>query len=238
MPGTGGRGRAGRCITEDERHNGHLDEAEAKALLARQGIDSPGRWVVPPPGRDTGWIRTLALLDEAPYPVVVKALVPGLAHKTEAGAVILHIRTREELAETIEAMGARFPCRSILVEEQVAPGLEVIVSGVRDGVFGPLVMVGLGGLLTEVLGDTAFAPAPVTEEDAGRLLDRLRCAPAFDGCRGCAVDRRGLCRAIGGISRLIAAGDIARVEVNPLVVHADRVLALDAKVVLSAQGEK
>jgi acyl-CoA synthetase (NDP forming) len=113
-------------------------------------------------------------------------------------------------------------------------GVEVIVGSVRDPKFGPVVLVGLGGVLTEVLDDTACAIAPVSAGAARRLLLSLRGAPLLLGARGRApVDLAALADLVARISRLAAAHpEVAELELNPVLARASGVLALDARLVL------
>jgi acetyl-CoA synthetase (ADP-forming) len=129
------------------------------------------------------------------YPVVLKGLVPGVVHKTDLGLVRLDIADATALraawreiaasvAASVAAGGHVGGLSGCLVQERVAAGLELIIGIRRDPSYGPLVVVGAGGILVEFLNDIASAPAPLAHDDAERLLRSLRLAPLFAGVRG------------------------------------------------------
>jgi acyl-CoA synthetase (NDP forming) len=127
----------------------------------------------------------------------------------------------------------------VLVCPQEPPGCELVLGVADDAVFGPVVMVGLGGVLVEVLGDVGVAVPPFTAADAGRVLDGLRGAPVLRGARGRPpVDRRAVVQAMLRLQRLALeqAGRIASVDVNPVVARprGEGLVALDALVALRA----
>ena len=133
------------------------------------------------------------------YPVVLKVESPDLPHKTEAGVIRLNLRNADEVREAYQTIMARAnavtpPPRiaGVLVQPMVPQGVEMVVGARIDPLFGPLVVVGLGGMLVEVLKDTALAPAPVTQHEALAMLAQLKGARLLDGFRGMpAVDRGG-----------------------------------------------
>ena len=170
-----------------------------------------------------------AAAEELGYPVALKALASE--HKSEAG-VVLGIAD----GEALEAAYRRLPAGGCSVE-RMAPlesGVELIVGMRRDPRFGPLLLVGLGGVYAEVFRDVAVALAPVDPEDAEELLRSLRCAPLLDGARGRPpLDVAAAARAVSALSHLAARAPwLAEVEVNPLLVTPDGVLGLDARLVL------
>jgi acyl-CoA synthetase (NDP forming) len=118
----------------------------------------------------------------------------------------------------------------------VGAGVELLAGVKRDVRFGPVLLVGLGGVYTEILDDVAVALAPVGEDEAERLLRSLRAAPLLTGARNRKpLDLRSAARAVAALSRAGAAcADVAELEVNPLLVLADGVVALDARVVLAS----
>lgn len=176
-----------------------------------------------------------ALLDEATvFPVVLKAL--GRLHKSEGGGVVLGLGDREAVRSAYTSMCTRLDPPAVSVESQVdtSRGVEVIVGCVRDPRFGPVVMVGLGGVFAEVVSDTALAIAPVSAAGARRLLLTLRGAPLLLGARGRDwVDLDALAEVISRVSHLAAAHpEVVELEVNPLFAGGESVVALDARVVL------
>jgi acyl-CoA synthetase (NDP forming) len=169
-----------------------------------------------------------------PFPVVLKAT--GRVHKSEGGGVVVGLAdagsARAAYADLVERLAP--PTVSVEAMADLADGVEVVVGAVQDPKFGPVVMVGLGGVLTEVLDDTACAVAPVSADAARRLLLSLRGAPVLRGVRGRPpVDLDALAGVVVTVSRLAAAHpELAELELNPMLAGPSGVLALDARVVL------
>jgi acyl-CoA synthetase (NDP forming) len=177
----------------------------------------------------------VAAAAELGYPVVLKAL--GLLHKSDAGGVALGLRDDDALREAFARMTTSLSAKGYVVErmESASVAAEVIVGCRRDPRFGPLVLVGLGGLFAEVLRDVAVALAPAEPDELEALIRSLRGAALLTGVRGRPpLDVAGVAAAAATLSRLAAAHpEIAEVEINPLLVTPDRVVGLDARVVLS-----
>jgi acyl-CoA synthetase (NDP forming) len=178
----------------------------------------------------------LAAARELGYPVALKAA--GLLHKSDAGGVALDLEDAAALERALTALRERLDATEVSVEEiaPVSEGVELIVGAKRDPRFGAVVLVGLGGVYAEILDDVVVALAPVEEHEAARLIRSLRGAALLDGARGRApLDVTGAARAVAAVSRAAAACPaVDEVEVNPLLVLVDRVLGLDARVVLSS----
>jgi acyl-CoA synthetase (NDP forming) len=172
------------------------------------------------------------------YPVVVKAL--GLPHKSDAGGVLLGIASDDSLAATVADLRARLAPAAIVVEEEAprANGVELIVGCRHDPSFGLMLLVGLGGIYAEILNDTAIALGPVDVKAAAAMIHSLRGAPLLSGARGrppLALEAAATFAA--RFSALAAAHpEIAEIEVNPLLVLPGRVVALDARIVLTEKG--
>ncbi|KOU23467.1 CoA-binding protein [Streptomyces sp. WM6372] len=238
------------------------DAARALAAMTAGGAaGAPGLLPLPDPGaplRDTGYHGVRALLDSAgvPFPpareiadeagllaaaaefegpYVLKAL--HVLHKSDAGGVALRLADRDALLAAYRDMRARLGAPSYSVEAMadLTDGIELIVGVNRDPRFGPVALVGLGGVLTETLRDVAFALAPVPARRAGELLRGLRTAALLAGVRGRpAVDVAAAAAVIERITTVAAAHpEIAELEVNPLLVRPDGALALDARAVLA-----
>ncbi|GAA4613623.1 hypothetical protein GCM10023195_59070 [Actinoallomurus liliacearum] len=176
-------------------------------------------------------------------PLVVKAYGPGLVHKSDAGAVRLGLGSPVEAARAAAEIraapaGSGIAIEGYLVEEQAAPGVEVIVGAVRDPSFGPVVLVGLGGVWTEVLHDTALRLCPITEDDAREMLSELRGAALLDGLRGSpAVDRDALVKvllAVGGPGGVAESLDFREFELNPVICTPEGAVAVDARLLRPA----
>ena len=200
----------------------------ARALFAEAGIAFPPAVSVTD---DSGLEAALAALS---FPVVLKAT--GRLHKSEGGGVVLGLADRDAVRAAYADLVARLapPAVSVEVQADLTDGVELIVGCVRDPKFGAVVMVGLGGVFTELLGDTACAIAPVSAEAARALLLSLQGAPLLLGARGrAAVDLDALAEAVARVSRLAAAHpELVELELNPVLAGAAGVLALDARVVL------
>ena len=159
------------------------------------------------------------------YPAVVK--VATAAHRTEIGGVRTGLAGPDDLRAAATELLTLGP---VLVQPQLA-GIEVAVGALRDPVFGPVVMVGMGGIWVEVLGDVAFALAPLDRADARDLLARLRGHPLLCGARGGpAVDLDALADVVVGAGRaLLAADDVAELDLNPVLSTEDGAVAVDWK---------
>jgi acyl-CoA synthetase (NDP forming) len=202
------------------------DYWSARTLLEEAGLPvARARLVAPDAPPDTTGLT---------YPVVVKAL--GLRHKSDAGGVVLSIRDDESLAAAVADLRVRLSPPAIVVEEEAAraDGIELIVVCRHDTSFGPLLLVGFGGIYAEILNDLAIALGPVDAEAAASMIRSLRGAPLLRGARNRPpLDLDSAAMFAARLSALAASHpEIAEVEVNPLLVLPDRVVGLDARVVL------
>ena len=212
-----------------------IDELQAKADLARFGVDTPRGTLT----------HTGALLESADgigYPVVLKAAVTGLAHKTESGAVILNIRDAEELrrgADRLSTLGDRF------LVEAMAPAAvaELLVGVTRDAQFGLSLTIGAGGTLVELLADARTLLFPVSEAAVDEALGELRVAKLLGGYRGGPRgDRRAAVAAIMAIANYAEAhaDRLEELDVNPLLVLPEGrgAVAVDAMIRLREESRK
>ncbi len=216
-----------------------LSEVESKAVLTAFGVPVT-REVLVPLGTDVG--QATAHLKA---PLAVKIVSRDIAHKTEAGGVRLRINGGGELAaaaaEVIanaRAYKADAKLDGVLVSE-MAQGVEALIGVVNDEGFGPTVVLGLGGILSEVLKDVTFRVAPFDVETARDMIAELRGAKLFDGYRGAPpADKEALARTLVDVSRMAAAlgGRLKEMDINPLFVGpaGKGVLAADALIVLKA----
>jgi acetate---CoA ligase (ADP-forming) len=198
--------------------------ALAPALLADYGIPA----LPSVPARSAEEARLAA--ERLGYPVVVKTAAPGILHKSDVGGVALHLASPAEVtAAYLDLSGRLGP--EVTVSEMAGPGVELSVGTFRDPLLGPLVVVGAGGTLVELLADRAVALPPVDEEDARRLVARLRVKRLLDGHRGAdACDLDSVLGVIVAVSMVACElGDVLRaLEVNPLSCSASGAVALDA----------
>jgi acyl-CoA synthetase (NDP forming) len=181
--------------------------------------------------------EALQAADEVGYPVVLKAL--GMLHKSDADGVKVGIADAEALAWEWGDMQQRLvpPECSVEAMAPLSEGVELIIGIKRDLRFGPVVMVGIGGVFAELMAEKQVALAPVDHGQALRLIRSLSAAPLLEGARGRApVDLAAAADALVAVSRLAAARpDIAEIDLNPLLVTPDGALGLDARVI-PAQG--
>ncbi len=175
--------------------------------------------------------------EELRLPCVMKADVSGIVHKSDEGAVVLRVRSIEEVRRTAEGFADRFADRldAIILQEQVPAGVELLIGAVRDPLVGPLVMVAAGGTEAELFADRACMLAPVTRTMASAAVTSLRMWPLLNGYRGRpVVPAEQIVDIIQRIGAVMAAvPEIAEVEMNPVIGTGDRVVAVDARVRLS-----
>ena len=200
-----------------------LTETEAKALLAHYGVPRPPEALVTSPE------AAAAAATEIGGPLALKIQSPDIIHKTEAGAVALsvigEVGVREAYQRILAAAKTAHPqaaIHGVLVQAMAPPGREMILGVTRDPDFGPMLMVGLGGIHVEILGDVVFSPVPIGRDQALSLLGDLKGATVLDGVRGAPpADRAALAELIAVLSRFAAdhAELIEEIDLNPVVVH-------------------
>jgi acyl-CoA synthetase (NDP forming) len=206
-----------------------LAEREAKAILAQYGV----RCV--PERQAKNAEEAVKAAAELGYPVVLKA-DGDIAHKTEAGAVKLDLRDADALRAACAAMTAAKD--GFLVQPMLKGGVELVVGIRRDPQIGPVLLVGLGGVLVEIMRDTVLALAPAGKAEARRMLGRLKGFKLLQGYRGSPpADLDAVCEAIARISEFAAdfADQVEEIDVNPLLARPDGAIALDALIVLRDQ---
>jgi len=172
------------------------------------------------------------------YPVVVKTGEPTIAHKSDAGGVLLGIGDPAALTAAYDDLAARLGPR-VLVCQTVPAGTELALGIARDPDLGPLIVVGAGGVLVELLADRAVALPPVDADLAGRLLGELRVARLLRGARGAPpADLAAVIRAITGLSALACelGDELEALDVNPLICGPDGALAADALAIRRVAG--
>ena len=215
-----------------------LDEAAGKQVLANFGIATPKSLII---NDVNGAAKACA---ELRPPLALKVVSPDILHKSDAGGVKVGIKTAAEVEDAVRAMMrepaiANARVDGFLLEEMAPAGQEIVIGGVRDPQFGPMVMVGLGGIFVEVLADVAFRICPITRLDAEEMLDELKGAALLKGARG----RKPASRAaivdallkVGGDGGLLMAHgeDIAEADINPLIVSETGAVAVDARFMLT-----
>ncbi len=208
-----------------------LDERTATGLLSAYGVQVAASVAVDGPEAAAEATALTGL------PAVLKATGPRLVHKSDVGGVRLGLRTPEQVRRAYREMAARLgpAMRGAIVQAMAAEGVEMIVGGVAHETFGPLIMVGLGGVTTELLADRAFRVPPIDRAEAARMIGELRCAPLLHGYRGRPeADVGALADLVVRVGRLMDdQPDIAELDLNPVIVTPDGVAAVDARVRLA-----
>ncbi|MBN9673764.1 acetate--CoA ligase family protein [Roseibium aggregatum] len=195
-----------------------LSEHAAKAVLSEFGLS------IPKSSLAEGADAAAATADEIGYPVVLKGT--GSAHKSDIGAVALNLRSADE----VRAAAARMPETRFLVEEMVTGALaEILIGVVRDPAHGYVLTLAAGGVLTELLTDCASLLVPVSREQVKAALGELRLAPVLGGYRGRpAADMEKIVDAVMAVQACVLRGNVAEIEVNPLLCGPDFAVAADA----------
>lgn len=177
------------------------------------------------------------------YPVVLKAAVPGLSHKSDQGGVITGIADERSLQSAHAELSARFGRRldGVLVQQQIDGVAELLLGSLWDDAYGPFVMVGSGGIFAEIFADSRLHPAPVSVATAAQMIGSLRMAPVLAGARGRpAADTDSAARAVAALSQVAAAigPRILELDINPLILGRAGAgcVAVDIRVKLASEG--
>ncbi len=210
-------------IAIPEPGGGPWDEDQAKTLLEKLGVPTMPRRAC------ASRAEAHRALNDLPGPVAVKLLDPSVLHKTELGGVRLGVATAGQLGDALDALEA-VGAQRFLVESMAPAGVDLVVGARRDPVFGPVVLVGLGGTTAEALDDVAVRLAPLSTSEAEAMPDELSGRVLLDGWRGGPVlDRTALAGIVVALGALLDAyPNLAEVEINPLRLTAGGLVALDA----------
>lgn len=210
-----------------------LNEYDSKRFLSSFGIPVIREGIV----RDAA--SAAAEAGKIGFPVVLKASGKNLFHKTEVGGVVLNIRSEEEVKEESRRLLKIQGCEALLVQEMVKGDRELVCGLTRDAQFGPCVMFGLGGILTELLGDVVFRIAPLTPWDAQEMMQEIRSREIIERFRGePAVDKDTLVQTLVALGEIgLQYEDVLEIDINPLKIRSNgRPVSVDALVVLKADG--
>ena len=216
-----------------------LTEIESKRILHSLGLP-----VVVPEAASTA-DDAARVASRIGFPVVLKVLSPDVSHKTEVGGVELNLDSEGAVRDAFEriarnlaarAGGARF--EGVAVQPMAKPGVEILAGTYRDDRFGAMVMVGLGGVLVEVMNDTTLALAPIGGREAASMLARLRGAQIFRGVRGQpGADIDAIVSLLQTVSGIAATHpEISEMDLNPVVAYEDGLAILDARIVLAVSA--
>jgi len=214
-----------------------LLEHEARDLLAACGLPLAPHAVV---GDKSALDQLPAKLKKGP--VAMKIVSRDILHKSEAGGVVLNVKGKaalgkayDTLLENARAYNPDAHIEGVLVTPMAIKGMEVIVGATRDAQFGPVLMLGLGGIFVEVVKDVAIRALPVTKEDAHDMIASLKCRQMFDGVRGMPpVDKAALAELLQSVSALLTAHpEIVELDLNPVILNAAGYTIADARMIIA-----
>jgi len=215
-----------------ERHGGRSTflEHEVKGLLKEIGLPVPKGIFIDRDLISTRSGRALPSLKALSYPLIAKVSSAAITSKSDVHGVMPSIMDEAGLIRALTVLSRIEQAAGVLVEEMAPQGVEVIVGGIIDKQFGPVVMFGLGGIFVELFKDVSFGLAPLSEGDASRLIREVKGYRLLAGYRGKpAVDIGSLLHIIVKVSELTATGLIEEIDLNPVAVYSEGAMVLDAK---------
>lgn len=211
-----------------------LTETESKLILQSRNIPTNTFRVV-----DNVEDAASAATDLG-YPVVIKIVSRKITHKSDAGGVVLDLRDHERLTNAYRSLMEKFqpidPDVKVVVQQMVPEGVEIIIGANRDAQFGPVILLGIGGIFTELLEDVSFAMLPVTDHDCWRMIQSLRGYPLLKGFRGSEkVALDAIVSLMMKVSDLVYADEkILEMDLNPVIVDRNHATVVDARIVVSS----
>ena len=174
------------------------------------------------------------------FPVALKVCSSSILHKTDVDGVKLHISSMKELQQEINRFRKKFPEENLLIDHMVDPGVEVIIGLIQDPTFGLSIMVGVGGIYTEVYQDVSFRVIPIDEYDAKEMLEDVKGKKLLEGFRNIKADKQQV------IDLLLKVSDLGnelidvvdQMDLNPVFIYEDSYCVVDAKMILKQKNEK
>ena len=218
-----------------------ITEETSKSILKTYGVK------VPPYAMVNSADEAVKAAKKIGYPLVMKIVSPQILHKTDVGGVKVGIDNDKDVRKTFTDMYGRLSkkkgvqVKGVLLEKMVPKGIELIVGIQTDPQFGPVIMVGLGGVMTEVFKDVAFRMLPITTADAKSMLNELKSSKLFKGFRGSEpIDLNMLAKALVQIGKIGVdnAKYVNSIDFNPVMVYAKSYFVVDAKIILSKEINK
>lgn len=199
-------------------------EYDAKKLLESAGIRVPEGILVKEIPSDL----------KITFPVVLKVSDPSILHKTDVGGVKLGL-DQAKLKEEFVLMRNKFPSSSFLIEEMLPEGVEYIVGIVRDRTFGHVIMLGTGGIYTELYKDVTFRKIPITERDAKEMMGEISSSKFCTGFRGMKINCDRMIELLVSVSKMVVSGKyyIETMDLNPVIATEEDVIVADAKISLN-----
>lgn len=203
--------------------DGSVTESMLKELLEEHGISIPRGLVV----------NSLPDVTGLKFPVVLKVSDPNILHKSDVGGVKVGIQGADELRTEFEAMSSRFPGKDFLIEEMIEPGVEVIIGVLKDANFGHVLMLGMGGIYTELYHDVAFRLLPISRIDASEMIDSVGIRRFVDGFRSRKISKAELENLMLNISDIVdgVGSEIRQLDLNPVILSEKSAIVADAKLI-------
>jgi acyl-CoA synthetase (NDP forming)/RimJ/RimL family protein N-acetyltransferase len=218
-----------RRLLVDQPEGGWLDPARSEALMGCAGI------AVVPAVVAGSRNAVLEAGERLGYPLAMKTAAAGIVHKTDVGGVRLGITGQAELGTAYDEIIAATGDPAVVVQAMAPSGVELVAGLVRDPLFGPVLMAGSGGVLTDLLADRRWRGLPLTDLDAAEMVRSLRCAPLLAGYRGAEpADEAAVLDVLHRIARLAEClPEIAELDINPLIAAPSGAFAVDVKIRLA-----
>lgn len=216
---------------KDENRTALL-EHEAKEVLRNTDISIPSSRMVKSEEDAKKAAR------EFGFPVVMKLMSNQVMHKTDVGAVVVDLKTEDEVQETYNDFMKRFEgveIEGILIEKMIKTGVEIIIGTMIDDTFGSVILIGLGGVLVEAIKDVVFRMCPVSKESALSAINEIKAQKILNGFRGSVkVDRNELAELMVRISELawMYRDYIAEMDINPIICNDEGIFPVDARIIL------
>lgn len=217
-----------KTVLEASRARGWVTEPDAKQLLAAAGLTVPRFTTVTEPGGIESAAAGIG------FPLVAKIVSGRILHKSDHDGVETGITTKNELTAAFERFSRLDGFEAMLVEEMVS-GMELIIGAKIDDQFGPVVLLGIGGIGVEIYQDVSLRMAPVGPDDVASMIKGLKAGRMLSGYRGgVVVDRDELIRTIIGFSEFVMASAemIASIDLNPVMCSAEKCVVADARIML------
>lgn len=215
-------------IIKNSRKNGWVMEPEAKKIFKIAGFDLPEFAFAESAG------EAVILAGKTGYPVAVKVVSPKIIHKSDAGGVEVNIRNDKELKTVFNRFSKMDGFTGLLVENMVK-GTELIIGAKTDRQFGPVILLGIGGVGVEIYSDTAIRMAPVKKKDVGSMIDELKAKKIIEGFRGSEpVDVEKLSSMLVKFSELAIGleDEIESIDLNPVMCGGSKCVIADARIML------
>jgi len=212
-----------------------LMEPEAKTICAEYGIPVT-KFKVAKTEKEA-----VILAEKSGFPVVLKIISPDILHKSDAGGVMVNLRSQAEvksaynrILENAKKYKSDAKVVGVLVEEMAKQSTEVIIGAVKDPQFGPTLMFGLGGIFVELLKDVSFRVAPIGEQEAAQMIVEVKAFPLLNGYRNTpAVDVKAIVNLLVSVSRLVMNHpEIKELDLNPVMAYPEGAIAVDARIIL------